>query len=242
MSRIGGRQVMSAERCHGTRLRALGAFTILRHETHLVTDSEPLEAAIGDAVAVKIDLGAVAGLDEAAIVIGKEACDPAVITDRMQLHVAARFANVIFEQSASCIEGIANCDIGIVMRMTGCRIAADDDLAARNDQVDPHLEQVALQMARVPAFDDDMAGDDPVAEAYEVLGASADPGREGFGGVHVTKRDLKRQLHSILPPGTPPYRARRQHPALIQIITETAPGSQNGKAVDMDQRRTAATR
>ena len=117
----------------------------------------------------------------------------------MQLYVAALLANVIFEQPADGIERVANGDMGILMRMVGCRIAADDDLPARDAEVDAHMEQIALLAARVPAFDDDAAGGDSVEEALEFLGTRANPCRDRLRAVHVTKRDLKRDLHSFLP-------------------------------------------
>jgi hypothetical protein len=77
----------------------------------------------------------------------------------------------------------------------GRRIAADDDLAARDAEVYEHMEQIALLTAWVPAFNDDAARDDPIEEALELLGASADAGRDRLRAVHVTKSDLKRDLH-----------------------------------------------
>jgi hypothetical protein len=42
------------------------------------------------------------------------------------------------------------------------------------------MEQIALLPARVPAFDDDAAGDDPVEQALELFCASVDARRERF--------------------------------------------------------------
>ena len=63
---------MLAERDHGARLRAFGALRLLRDKTHLVADGELVETAIRDAVAVEIDLAAVRGRDEAAILLGEQ--------------------------------------------------------------------------------------------------------------------------------------------------------------------------
>jgi hypothetical protein len=94
----------------------------------------------------------------------------------MPLYLAALLASPIFEQPAGGIECITNRDMGILMRMMGFGIAANDDLAARNSKLYTHLEQVALLAARVAAFDDDATGDDPIREALELFGASADTG------------------------------------------------------------------
>ena len=194
-NRIGRREMVFAERHHGTRLRASSALGVLRDKANLVADGELVEPIIGDAVAVEVELGAIGGQDEAAILLGEQVRDPTVVGYRMQLYIAALFANVIFEQPAHGIERIANGDMHILMRMMGRRIAADDDLAARDAEVYEHMEQIALLTARVPAFNDDAARDDPIEEALELLDPSADAGRDRLRAVHVTKSDLKRDLH-----------------------------------------------
>jgi hypothetical protein len=64
---------------------------------------------------------------------------------------------MIFEQPAGGIESVADRDVDVLMRMVCRGIAADGDLAARNFKVDADPEQIALVVARVPAFDDDAA-------------------------------------------------------------------------------------
>lgn len=172
---------------------------MLCNKAYLIADSELVEPAIRDAVAVEIDLGAVGGQNEAAILLGEQTRDPAMIGHRMQLYLATLFANIIFEQPADGIERVANGDMGILMRMMGCRIAVHDDLSARDAEVHADMEQISLLMARVPTFDDRAAIDDPIEEALEFLHATADPCRDRLRAVHVTKSDLKRDLHSILP-------------------------------------------
>jgi len=58
---------MLTERDHRARLRPFGALGVLRDETHLITNGEAVEVAIGNAVAVEIDLVAVGALDNPAI-------------------------------------------------------------------------------------------------------------------------------------------------------------------------------
>jgi hypothetical protein len=197
-SRLGGRKVMFADRNHGASLRAFCALAMLRDETHLVADGEVGEPAIGDAIAVEIDLGAVRGQDEPAIPIGKQAYDPPVVGHRALLHIAPRLSNMIFQHPANRIEGVANRDMGILVRVTAVRITTHDDLAPWDDEIDTDFKQIALAASRMPTFDDDAAGDDPVEKALEILRASADARGEGFRAVHVAKSDLKRDLHSFL--------------------------------------------
>lgn len=187
-----------AEHNHGACLQASGAFGALRDKTYLVTDAELFKAAVRDTVTVKVDLAAVNRGDEAAILIGKQARNAPVVGDRVQLHLAAPLANMVFEQPADGIERVPNRDIGVLMRMMGRRVAADDDLAAGHTEVYANVEQIALLAAKMAVFDDDPAGGDPIEEAFELLGAAAYACRYRFRAVHVTKRYLKRNLHRCL--------------------------------------------
>ena len=56
---------MLAKRDHGARLRAFRALGTLSDETYLIAESELVEPAIRDAVAVEIDLVAIGAQDEA---------------------------------------------------------------------------------------------------------------------------------------------------------------------------------
>ena len=149
---------------------------------------------------MEIDLSAIAGHDEAAILLGKQTRDPSVIGYCMQLHIAAPLANVVFKQPAHGVKRVADGDMGILVRVVRLGIAADDDLAAGNTEIDADAEQVALLAARMLAFDDDTAGYDPIEKAFELLGACAYARRNRLRAVHVTKGDLKRDLHSTSPP------------------------------------------
>ena len=75
----------------------------------------------------------------------------------VHLDIPTSLANVILEQPAGSIERIADRDIDILMRMMRRGITADDDLVTGDIQVDANLEQIALLVARVLAFDDDTA-------------------------------------------------------------------------------------
>jgi hypothetical protein len=190
--------VVFANRNHRACLQAVDALAVVRDEAYLVANGKPIEAAIRDAVAVEIDLGPIGGLDKAAIPSGQEACNPAVVGHQMPLYVAAPFANIIFEQPSGRVERVTNGDMGILMRVTSRRISIDDDFASRDDKLDAHLEQVALPPARVPTFDDDPARDDPIEEALEFLGTTADAGHERIRTFHMAESDLEWQLHQTL--------------------------------------------
>jgi hypothetical protein len=192
--------MMFPERNDGARLRTFSTLGVLRNETDLVANGELVEAAIRDAVAMEVDFAAVGTCNEAAIPIGEQTHDPAVIGHRVQFDVAASMASMIFEQLACGVEGIADRDIDILMRTVRRGIAPDDNLVPGDFQVDPDAEQIALLAARMLALDNDPAGDDPIKEAFELGGALMYSGRDGVGRVHVTKSDLQWQLHRFLHP------------------------------------------
>jgi hypothetical protein len=148
---------------------------------------------------VEIDLVAVGAEDKAAILFREEARDFSVVGNHMQLDVSARLASVVFKQSAGRVKSVADRDVDILVRMVRCRIPAYRDFAAGDSQVDANPEQIALNVAGVPAFDDHPAGNYSIEEAIELLGPLAYPRGNRLGGVHVPKGDLKRKLHRIFP-------------------------------------------
>ncbi|SRR5271155_512216 len=189
---------MLAERDHRARLRTFGALGMLRDETHLVANGERFERAVHDTVAMEIDLAAIGTQNEAAILRGQEPRDPSMVGHRVQLDVAASQTNVIFQQPASCVEGVADRDIDILMRMVSLGIAPDDNLVSRNFEVDAHSKQITLLAPGVLVFDNDAARYDPVKEAFELLGALTYSSRDGIRRVHMAESNLKRQLHRTL--------------------------------------------
>ena len=189
---------MLAEGNHGARLRARGTLGMLRDKAHPIAHRELIEPAIRDAVTVEIDLIAFGAQDETTILRGEKTRDPTVVGHRVQLHLAAPLANMIFEQPAGGIESVADGDVDILMRMVCRWIAADGDLAARNFKVDADPEQIALMVAGVPAFDDDAARYNSVKKAFELLGALTYSRRDGIRRVHMAESNLKWQLHRIL--------------------------------------------
>ena len=121
-----------------------------------------------------------------------------MIGHRVQLDVTASLANVIFEQSARCVERVADRDMDILMRMVRLGIAPHHDLAPGNFEIDPHPEQITLLAAGMLAFDHDAARYDPVKEAFERLGALTYSRRDSIRRVHMAESNLKWQLHRIL--------------------------------------------
>jgi hypothetical protein len=108
---------------------------------------------------------------------------------------------MVFELTARGVEGVADRDMRILMRMVRARVPADDDLASGNGEIDPNLEQLALLMPLVPAFDDDPAGGDTIEELIELFRPLAYPRFECGRGRHMPEGNLERQLHRMSPAG-----------------------------------------
>jgi hypothetical protein len=87
---------------------------------------------------------------------------------------------MIFEQPAGGVEGISDRDMDILVRMMRRGIAPDDDLVPRNFEIDTHPKQIALLAARMPALDNDPAGNDSAKEVFELRGALLYPCRDGI--------------------------------------------------------------
>jgi len=190
---------MLAERDHGTRLWTLGALGMLCDKTDFIADRELIEPTIRNAVAVEIEFIAVDAQDEAAILLGQEPSDQSMVGHRVQLDISPSLANVVFEEPAGGVESIADRDVDVFMGMVCRGIAADDDLAAGNFEVDADPEQIALKAPRMPAFDDNTARHDTIEKPLELLGAFADARRDRVRGIHVPEGDLKGNLHRIFP-------------------------------------------
>jgi hypothetical protein len=131
---------MLAQRYHGARLRAFGTLGMLRDKPHLVADRQRFEAAIGDTVAVKIDLLTPRTQDEAAILFGEKPHNPTMIRHGVQFDIAAPSTNVVFEESASSVKGVADRDINILMRVVCRGITPDDNFVARHFEIDTDAE------------------------------------------------------------------------------------------------------
>jgi hypothetical protein len=108
------------------------------------------------------------------------------------MEIRASLANVVFEQPAGGVESIADRDIDILVRVVRRGIAAHDNLAAGDIQVDANLEQIALKVTRVATLDHDAARCDAIEKPFELLGPFVYPCRDCMRGIHVPKRDLKR--------------------------------------------------
>jgi hypothetical protein len=117
----------------------------------------------------------------------------------MPLYRTAAVASIVFEPAAGGIEGIANRDMRILMRVVRAAVTADGNLGPGDGEIDADREQLAMPMARVLTFDDDMARSDPIKKLVEFFRPLAYSRLKRRGGIHVPKGNLDRRLHRISP-------------------------------------------
>src|SRR5579862_1732488 len=86
----------------------------------------------------------------------------------------------------------------VLVDMVLSGIPTDDDRRARHDELDPHMEQLALMMVPVALLDHHLTAGDAVEELLELLDAPRDLGFQGRRSRHVAERDLRRNLHGSL--------------------------------------------
>jgi hypothetical protein len=128
----------------------------------------------------------------------------------MQLDLAARQADMVFEQPLGGVEGLADRDENVFMFAVRCRIAPYDDLAAWNFDVDTHAKQIAAPLTLVSAFDRDAAGRDPIVKSFELLGSCANALLDRRRRWRVTEGNLKGHLHRVFSDPSPSQFKRRR--------------------------------
>jgi hypothetical protein len=177
---------MLADRNDRARLRLLLAFARVSRESNLVSDSQSLEALMGEGISMEVDLRAIACIDEAILLLDDELGNPAVARGLVRLDVSALAARMILELPAHRIEAIADRDIDVFMGMVLGRIALHDDLLARNLEIDANVEKAALAMEPAGGLDDDATANDAAMELLELRAARGpsppQPEKGRYGG------------------------------------------------------------
>ena len=108
---------------------------------------------------------------------------------------------MIVELARDRVERIADRDVDIGVRGILRAIAVDDQLFARNMDVDPDLVAVAVRLMAMRSLDDDPSTrDSPGVPLQLLLRLFADSGLDGLGAIHVLEGDLERNLHAHLHP------------------------------------------
>jgi hypothetical protein len=133
---------------------------------------------------MKVDLVAIdRRADKAIIAFGKDPFDTAKNRQLVLLHRTSQSVQLVLQAPRGGIEGIADRDVNILMRMVLGRIARHHDLAFRHDQVNSHVVNVALTMVAVLRFDHDMTAGDLRMEPFKGRGAITRRSTAAEGGI-----------------------------------------------------------
>jgi hypothetical protein len=135
---------MLSDKNDGACLRPLIALRRMQREADFVAHLQFFEPAIGDRIAVEVDLHAIAGVDEAVVCLGNEAGDPAMRWNLVRLHVAPPTPAVVLELAPNGVEAIPDGDLDVFVGMVLRRIALHNDLLARDLEIDPDVIEVAV--------------------------------------------------------------------------------------------------
>src|SRR5512147_1344666 len=124
----------------------------------------------------------------------------------------AQFAHVVLQPTFRGIEGIADRDINVLVRLVLAGVAIDHQRRARHVHDDADVVELAATAALMRRLHRRPATDDAVESVFELpRPLSNSPGDE-FRWLHAVEVDLDRNLHcafSLSPPGAgPPTLAR----------------------------------
>jgi hypothetical protein len=181
---------------HGACLRPLLAFAFVNHITNLIACIQLVEATAQDGIPVQIHL--VARLSDEEAVFREEAHNGPDRRGSVRLDIASHLAGMVLKLALGCVERITDRNVQILMSMMLRRLAPHDDFPLRHDQLDSNMIQNALMVMPMVRFDNDTAGVDPIKEALELIGASADFLLSSNVWLDIAKCDTKRLLHDGL--------------------------------------------
>src|SRR6476659_7785155 len=137
--------------------------------------------------------------------------------------VASELPRMIFELAHRGIEGVADGDIDVLMRLVLRAFLIHMHVVARHADVDADLVELALVVMAMRRLDGDVAAHDALEEAVELGCFLADDRFDGRRGVHVPNADLQGYLYVVLLFDTQTNVPRGHEPVSISLITSSTP-------------------
>src|SRR3546814_2417300 len=114
-------------------LGSLVALALGNDVAHRLAFDQLVEVGIDEAVCMEIDLAPVRRLNEAVVLKTIEPGDLAVRRHLVALHAARALTRMVLEAAACRIEGIAQSDVDVLMRLVAAGVAVDHYLLAWNE-------------------------------------------------------------------------------------------------------------
>src|SRR5215831_7882697 len=112
--------------------------------------------------------------------------------------VASELPRMIFELAHRGIEGVADGDINVLVRLVLRAFLIHMHVVARHADVDADLVTLALVVMPVRRLDGDVAAHDALEKAVKLGGLLADDRFHGGRWIHVAEADLQGNLHVFL--------------------------------------------
>jgi hypothetical protein len=102
---------------------------------------------------------------------------------------------IVLELATNCVERVANGDVRLFVGVVQPAVPIDDELAPGKREGDANIEELTLVLPLVPAFDRDVAGNDPRKKLLEFGDPRANAFFQRRRRAHMEEGDLKRRLH-----------------------------------------------
>src|SRR5262245_9151751 len=112
--------------------------------------------------------------------------------------VASELPRMIFELAHRGIEGVADGDIDVLVRLVLRSLLIHMHVVAGHADVDADLVELALVVMPVRRLDGDVAAHDALEKAVKLGGLPADDRFHGGRWIHVAEADLQGHLHVSL--------------------------------------------
>jgi hypothetical protein len=170
-------------------------FTELFDEPHLGSDHHLTEAAVKDAVLVKVNLVSFGRFEKAVPFVDEELAHPTVSLGLMRLRVASLPSHVILKHASRVVERVIDRGVHVSVAGPYVRSPADDELVSRNRQVDEDPVVPSVPMVLMRCLQGDVATDDSVEERPELRGSLTDVILDSGGTLDTAKGDLNGILH-----------------------------------------------
>jgi len=191
-------QSVLAEQLYGARLRSPVARFL--GKGHAGARGQPGKAAVEHAVAVKVDLAAVAGLEKSEFARGIETNDRSDRRPFVLLHHSLELANMNLQAPARPLEGVVDRKCQIGMPPVRLRSAADIDLPpVRQREVNIHLVKSAVLVMAARTFQRDPTTRHATIAVLELRHMLGDGVVKRRRAGHALEIDFERSLHDPSP-------------------------------------------
>lgn len=181
---------------HARSARALVTIFGRQGESNPALDTQPSESGVRYAVFVEVDFTPVGRFQEAVAALGKETAYTPVGRVLVAQRRASMPFGIVFQMAHGAIEGVANDNGNVFMRLVEGWVSRHSHIAVRCRNLDPDGEMVALVMMAVGDIDGHVARRDAIAEPLEPGGALAHDRLYRTRVLHAVKRYLKWNGHT----------------------------------------------